>query len=612
MSITGALGSPSLGAHRLLGAGVGAALLLPDGQIDWWCPDRFDAAPLFWSLLDPGGGASRWCGAEPLTANDAPAGSTSRTSVLIGGEQVDLWDGLLPEAGGSILVRLARCRVGTATLTHNLRAGGFDRPAVPWHPGDHDVVALLGEDLDQRVAGDALVVTVRATAAQWRGFALTTSGAGPVRSDDLVRRLEDAEIDDQRAITRIRLPRQHPKRAVDALLVLRALTDPSTGAPVAAPTTSLPEAPGGDRQFDYRFSWLRDSGLAVATASQLGHLASARRYIEFVADLVDDDADLHPVTTTTGEPVPEERDVPGVEGWAGSRPVRVGNAAGDQRQLDAVASVLDAVYLYSGSGGRLDRRAWQVVDCLATKLAEAPFEPTSGIWEVRREQWLVGEELARWRGLDRAIRLRRRHRPWLRRPAWVAARRAARVRIEAVADPVTGRLPQTFEPGDTTPDAVALSVATSGFWPPHDARTRRLVWATIEALDDGGRPFLRRYPAADDGFTGTEGAFVPTSWWAVNALAVIGEVDAANRRADEMCAALPGLIPEEWHTGEGLGNTPLLWSHMEAARALYCLQEAEIRRRLGWFGAAAWRISRYLQLRLGSAPRSRPSAASTS
>ena len=92
----------------------------------------------------------------------------------------------------------------------------------------------------------------------------------------------------------------------------------------------------------------------------------------------------------------------------------------------------------------------------------------------------------------------------------------------------------------------------------------------------------------------------------MNALAVIGEVDAANRRADEMCAALPGLIPEEWHPGEGLGNTPLLWSHMEAARALYRLQEAEIRRRLGWFGAAAWRISRYLQLRLGSAPRSRP------
>ena len=172
-------GSPPLGAHRLLGAGVGAALLLPDGQIDWWCPDRFDAAPLLWSLLDAGGGTSRWCGAEPLTSDDAPAGPTSRTSVQIGGMQVDLWDGLLPEADGSILIRLARCRVGTTTLTHRVRAGGFESPTVRWRPEADDPVTVLGEDIDPRVVDDALVVTVRATAARWSGFALTTTGSGP-------------------------------------------------------------------------------------------------------------------------------------------------------------------------------------------------------------------------------------------------------------------------------------------------------------------------------------------------------------------------------------------------------------------------------------------------
>jgi GH15 family glucan-1,4-alpha-glucosidase len=164
-------------------------------------------------------------------------------------------------------------------------------------------------------------------------------------------------------------------------------------------------------------------------------------------------------------------------------------------------------------------------------------------------------------------------------------------------------------------DAAALLAPLTGFFSRNDPRARRLVIATVAALEDG--PFLYRYLPFSDGFVGVEGAFIPASWWAVGALAAVGEVDEAERRADAMCAQLPPLQPEEWDVvgAAGLGNTPLLWSHMEAARALYLLQAARIRTRYGSSVLWVWRISRYVRLRAGrarSSSVSRPAGASRS
>ena len=128
-------------------------------------------------------------------------------------------------------------------------------------------------------------------------------------------------------------------------------------------------------------------------------------------------------------------------------------------------------------------------------------------------------------------------------------------------------------------------------------RGRRLVTGTIDALEVGS--FVRRYPPTDDGFDGVEAAFVPASWWAVTALARVGDLAAAEARADDLCATLPALQPEEWDVerGEALGNTPLLWSHMEAARALYTLQRERVRRRYGGIALAAWTVARFVRLR---------------
>ena len=377
------------------------------------------------------------------------------------------------------------------------------------------------------------------------------------------------------------------------------LTDRDSGAPVAAATTSLPEAPGHDRQYDYRYAWLRDAAYAVATAALLGRNQASRNYLAFVGALMDRYGDhLPPLTTTAGAPVPEERDIAGIAGWANTQPVRVGNAAASQRQLDSPATVLDAIRTHLACGNPMTATTWRIVDRLATMLADAPFEPTSGIWELRQPQLLVTDELARWIGLDKAEQIRRRHRPWLRRPHWTRARHTAWKRVDATLDHDTGMLPQSFH-GPPTVDAATLLAVIHGFYPRRSDKAKRLVHATVAALEEG--PFLRRHPIDDTNPETREGAFIPVSWWAVTALATIGDLTTAHQRADDMCLHLPPLLSEEWSVehDEPLGNTPLLWSHTETARALYHLHQERIRHRHGTPALKLWQTGRNLRLRTG-------------
>ena len=615
---------PSLGAHRLLGQGRGSALIRPSGEIDWWCPNQLHATPLLWSLLDADGGSAHWLDVEIATWDAAPAGATAHTTLRHGGGvretgtgaagwPLDTWDGLVERNGTTMLVRLLRSRADTYTVTHRLTAGGFDAARQSFtHCTATSVASVVAveptSELLRIVGGNAhrlgswvLDTDVVARPDTWSGLAIVV---GALTNRDLTEAhlealLRDAERLDREAVRHTFVPHRHPSRALDALKVLRSLTDPTSGAPAAAPTTSLPEAPGGTRQFDYRFSWLRDSANAVATASLLGHMTAASNYLHCVSKLLDTQGEqLHPLGTTDGYPVPEEREIDGVGGWAGSKPIRVGNAAGGQRQIDSVTCVVEAVGVYVSCGGRMTRETWSIVARMAALLVDAPVGDSNGVWELRDPQSLVSEELARWAGLDRATRLRRRYRPWQRRVGWTDAIRLARARVEAALDEKTGLFPQAFGGDPTVTDATSLLAAINGFFERDDPRLKRLVHATISALGEGD--FLRRYPPADDGFIGREACFVPASWWAVSALAIIGELAAAERRADGMCAQLPPLQPEEWDVerNEALGNTPLLWSHTEAARALYTLHTERIRHRFGSAGLRLWCMSRYVRVRV--------------
>ncbi len=593
---------PPLGTHRLLGFGAGSALIRPDGEIDWWCRDRFDAIPTLWSLLDPCGGSARWAGAQIGCWDQHPAGPTAHSTVRIGDRRILLWDGLLEDGSSTALVRLVRAESGEPfKIEHFLSTGGFDAGRQRWTV---ESTCAVSEHLrvGGRHATDASATELRTTivvsAEHWTG--LVIRDAGPVDGDPIGRwidRMHAAEQDEARFLDDIQLPHDHPSRAIDALRVLRVLTDRSSGSPVASATTSLPEHPGGDRQYDYRYTWLRDAAYAVATASLLGRNRSASDYLDYVDSLLQRYGDhLMPMTTTSGDPVPNEREVDGVTGWANSLPIRIGNAAKDQRQLDSIATVIDAIRVHIECGGRMKSRTWTVLDRMATMLAEAPFEPTGGIWEFRDPALLVTDELARWIGLDIATRLRRMFRPWQRRPDWTRVRDETWQRIDAAFDEDRQMLPQRFD-GPFVADAATLLAAIHGFYPRRSARARALVHATIAVLEEA--PFLRRHARVEHDPSTYEGAFIPVSWWAVTALAVVGDFDAARSRANDMCAHLPPLLAEEWSTeqNQALGNTPLLWSHTEAARSLHQLTRERIRHRYGTVIYRAWRTARYLRLR---------------
>ena len=590
--------APPIEDHRLLGGGSSAALVRPDATIDWWCAPAFDSPPLLWWLLDPEGGSARWVGAAPMHHDGRPAGPTARTVIAIDGKRLECWDGLVddPAACNSLFVRLVRALDAPVPIEHELSVAAFGGDIEPWGSVD----ALTVDGVKVTVAGGAsrglsatLVTTVVAEPGRWRGFSIGVARDAVEEEGELVALLSDSEARVERLVGSARLPRHHPERARDALLVLDACTFHSTGAVVAAPTTSLPEAPGGTAQWDYRYTWLRDASLAVSVAALLGKRSAAERYLEFVHDMTKGrTVPSGPMTDVRGETVPEEREVEAA-GWAGSRPVRVGNDARDQIQYDALGLLVQGVSVYLQTGGSLDESTWELVKAVADEVAGDVKEHTNGIWELREELPLIDADIGRWLALDNAIWIARLRHPLTKRRHWKRARDEARQRVLDAIRP-DGGLPQAHGGEREWSDASALMIPVFALLG-GDRRASELIDAV--RADLGAPPFLYRFPP--DTPYGREGAFLPVTWWAATALAVVGRYDEARELADELCARLPRLLAEEVdpESGVSLGNTPLVWSHMEAARTMYVLDAARVRQRFGPVGLAVWRIHRYFQLR---------------
>jgi GH15 family glucan-1,4-alpha-glucosidase len=584
--------------HGLLGDTRTAALVTSEGTIDWMCVPRFDGDAVFGRLVGgPMAGAFRMgpAGSSLVTSRCyRPHTATIETTWSVDGGSLTLTEGMIADVAGSLLP--------STLLVRRLSAAGSPVDAVvdfdPRFGAARHVPAASRR-------GDALVCRWSSTA-----LALITSPPLPVRPgspttvsvtpgqpvtvvlsvaerEPLVLAAPDtawAALEADEAMWRAwcrAIDEDLPQRdaVVRSLLTLRLLTYAPSGAPVAAPTTSLPELVGGARNWDYRYAWPRDASIGVGAFLGTGHVDEARQFMAWLLHASRLDRPRLPALLTLhGREVPPEQELPGWTGYAHSRPVRVGNGARDQHQLDGYGWVLDAAWLLSTAGHPPYSETWRAMRGFADEVARRWAEPDAGIWEIRADQaHHVHSKLMAWLALDRALRIAGTRRTGdRRRQRWQRQRDALAVDVAARGfNPRLGSYTRTYGSDDL--DAALLVLPILGFEAPGSPRTPGTVDAIRRDLGAGG-PLLYRYPPGSDGLAGTEGAFLPCSFWLVQALAATDRSDEAGDLLAELIAlgGPLGLYAEEMDptTRAHLGNYPQALTQAALVQASLAVRDA--------------------------------------
>jgi alpha,alpha-trehalase len=582
-------GYKPLEQYGIIGNLETCALVGADGSIDWYCYPLLDSPSVFAALLDCKRGGS---------FSITPAGSfrslqhykyetnTLVTSFETEQGTVELTDFMPLQVRHGVrrhesleIVRRAKCTQGTVSLIV-AASPRFDYGRVlPDLERDLSGIAFrgagqvigLGSNIPLAPQGHDATARIALMEGEFATFALYR-GAPGVIPRDLFRTIQQETEDYWKGWVHT------CNRAVCAFdglwhdavvrsgLVLKLLTHPVTGAIAAAPTTSIPESIGGVRNWDYRYAWVRDASFTVQALHNLGHVKEAHdffRWIRSIARRANDPSKLHIMYGLDGDTALTEQTLDHLSGYRDSRPVRIGNGAHLQRQLDIFGELILALYDTSRYGLDLTASEWDLVSTIAEYVSEEWKHTDSGIWEVRGgDRHFTYSKLMCWVAVDRAIRIAGRLNHLASVERWKTARKDIRSAIlKHGYNEKKKSFVQSFD--SDVLDATSLLVASTGFLPHDDVRVQSTINATLNELTVGSKVF--RYKS-DDGLPGEEGAFLLCSFWLISALALTGRLrEAEEYFVDILKHSGPTqLFSEEIDikSGKQLGNFPQAFSHI--------------------------------------------------
>ncbi len=595
---------PTIGSYGFLSDCHTSALLSYDGAVEWLCLPRFDSPSAFAAVLDRDAGHFK-LGPRgvvvPISRRYEPGTLVIETTWVTDTGWVVVHDLLsiaewAPEGGAdgrprtaheadNSLLRLMTCVDGEVEMEMEcLPRFAYGAEAASWRGGElgeavaegADGTSLqLTSDMELSLAGGAASGKLRLREDE-TGFCALTWGegdlGGPRSAPEALERLDSSEEFWREWLRAGSFP-DHPWRIhlQRSALVLKGLTYTPTGAIVAAPTTSLPETPGGERNWDYRYSWIRDSTFSLWALHTLGFDEEARDFMRFIVSVCKEDPELQIMYGIGGEKDLTESTLDHLSGYVGSRPVRIGNGAFSQRQNDVWGALLDSIYLHEkalrGTGTPADR---QLIRHQVEAAIAAWEHPDQGIWESRGEpQHYVSSKLMIWVAVDRGARLAGSLGFDEVAAEWRAE--SERMREEILERGVRdGVFRQHYETDAL--DASTLLVPLLRFLPANDPRVRATVEAIAEQLTAHGLVLRYRVEETDDGLHGEEGTFLICSFWLVSALSEIGEPERARALCERLLdsAGWLDLYAEELEmpSGRHLGNFPQAFTHLALINAV--------------------------------------------
>ncbi len=583
-------------------------LIAPSGAVEWMCIPRPDSPSIFTALLDRGAGSFRvgpFGVKVPAARRYLPGTLVLETTWQTPTGWLVVRDALIMAPwhntyerskthrrsptdfdAAHCLLRVVKCVNGTVELSVACEpVFDYARSGGKWEYTGEDYGGVvttaegqptlrLTSSLRIGIEGRIAMGRTKITNGEWHYVALTFSDLDPPKDANEAGAWMERTNEYWRQWLSQGVFPDHPWRAYlqSSALALKGLSYAPTGALLAAATTSLPETPGGERNWDYRYSWIRDSTFALWGLYTLGFDREANDFFFFIHDVCRDNPnDLQIMYGVGGERHLEEHVLDHLSGYDDARPVRIGNGAFNQQQHDVWGALLDSFYLHTRSREQMPEELWPIVVAQVEQAAAHWRAPDCGIWEVRGEpQHFTASKIMCWVALDRGARLARLHDSHATADKWQAI--ADEIHADVLANGVDDRGVLVQRYGDEALDASLLLAPLVRFLPPDDPRIRATVLAIADELTHEGLVLRYRVEETDDGLSGEEGTFTICSFWLVSALVEIGELGRAQALCERLLShASPLLLfGEELDpvSGRHLGNFPQAFTHLALINAV--------------------------------------------